>query len=237
MKRFTDTEKWSDPWFRRLSPELKCFWSFVLDNCDPSGVWKVDMEFANFCIGGSLNEETVLSLMPGRFKPIEHGKWFVPKFIRFQYGELKTDCRPHQSVIRFLEEHGLKKEYEKSIHRVSKGNGYPARQEKDKNKTSLEETEKPFLNRVRVLFHKRPATPLDKSESSAWETAKNTVEETTEEEWQLLEWAYSQTTGDASKWRRKDMATLLNNFRCEIDRAREWKRNGQPEASKIRMLN
>lgn len=234
VKRFTDTEKWRDPWFRRLSPELKSFWSFVLDNCDPSGVWKVDMEYANFAIGGSLTEETVLAAMPGRFKSIGGGKWFILKFILFQYGELRDDCRPHNAVIRFLKEHGLHKEYLKSIQRVS-DTLKDKEKDKDKEKEEGEAEGDLALNRVRSFFHKRAATPLDSSEQKAWKTARPSVISTSEQEWQLLEWVYKQSNGNASQYRRKDMATLLNNWNCEIDRAKVW-RNGDSNPQKKREL-
>jgi hypothetical protein len=228
VKRFTDTEKWNDPWFRRLPPELKCFWSFVLDNCDPSGVWKVDMELANFYIGGSLTEEIVMAAMPNRFKQLDETRWFVPKFIRFQYGELREECRPHMAVIRFLKEHGLFKEYLKGLDTLKD-------KEKDKEKSKDREGEfegKPILVRVRKLFGKRETTALDASEQKAWRSAERMVEQTPEEDWALIEWAYRQSNGSASQFRRKDMATLLNNWNCEIDRAKTWKNgngNGKPK--------
>ncbi len=95
------------------------------------------------------------------------------------------------------------------------------------NASSIEDKKEDSLNRVRSLFHKRSATPLDNSERIAWEKAKKVVAATSPEEWTLLEWVYQQTTGDASQYRRQDMATLLNNWNCEIDRARNWKDGGQ----------
>ena len=220
VKRFTETEKWNDPWFRKLSPELKCFWLFVLDNCDLAGVWKVDMEIANFFICGSLTEQIVLAAMPGRFKKIDDHHWHVTKFIPFQYGELKPDCRPHQAVIRILKKHSLSKEHPKGIYTLK---------DKDKDKDSLGRVQgNPFLDRVRGLFNKRASTPLDAAELHAWKAARLSVEQTTEHEWQLLEWVYGQKGNDVAKYRRHDMATLLNNWNGAIDKAQQWKTDGRP---------
>ena len=40
MKRFTDAEKWADPWFVELDPQAKLFWLYLLDNVDQCGVWE-----------------------------------------------------------------------------------------------------------------------------------------------------------------------------------------------------
>jgi hypothetical protein len=234
VKRFTATEKWNDPWFRRLSPLLKCFWIFVLDNCDLAGVWKVDMEVANFFIGGELTEQIVLEAMPGRFKKIDDDHWFITKFINFQYGDLKPDCRPHQAVIRLLDKNGLLIQYQKGINTLKDKD-----KEKEKDlgkKKGIGEEKTLLLNRVRGLFNKRSSTPLDLSEQRAWDKARRSVESTTEDEWQLLDWAYRQTQGDAHHWRRKDMATLLNNWNGEINRALEW-RNGSKQGKAMRRVS
>lgn len=141
-KRFTDSEKWNDPWFRRLSPELKCFWSFVLDRCDAAGVWKVDMDLASFNIGRPLTEEEVLKAMPGRFRKLDTERWWVTKFIPFQYGELNEACRPHAAVLRSLKEHGLFKEYSKGIHTLKdKDQVQDKDKDQDKDKERGVETE------------------------------------------------------------------------------------------------
>lgn len=90
----------------------------------------------------------------------------------------------------------------------------------------------PLLTRVRSLFRKREGTPLDKSESRAWEHGRKSVEATSPDEWELIEWAFSQTGGKAAQFRRRDMATLLNNWSCEIARARQW-RNGNRKDDKV----
>ena len=45
-KRFTDTDKWKKKWFRELKPISKCFWSYLLDNCNHAGIWEVDISLA-----------------------------------------------------------------------------------------------------------------------------------------------------------------------------------------------
>jgi len=81
------------------------------------------------------------------------------------------------------------------------------------------------LARAKKLFGKRESTALDSAEGRAWKTAAPIVEATNKEGWELLEWAYSQTDGDASRFRRQGFATLLNNWNGEIEKARNW-RNG-----------
>jgi len=51
MKRFTETEKWRDPWFRKLSAGAKLAFLYIIDNCDNAGVWTADKELADFSIG------------------------------------------------------------------------------------------------------------------------------------------------------------------------------------------
>jgi hypothetical protein len=224
MKRFTDTDKWADRWFRKLPPEMKCFWFYVLDRCDLAGAWKVDLEAASFAIGHELTEEEIFSNFDGRFKKIRPDLWYVSKFISFQYGELSEECRPHAAVIRSLKSNGLWKEYSKGIQRDK---------DKDKDKEEDQEKEKDqwesegLFKRAGALFRRRRDTPLDKSEARAWKDAKPIIQATTAEDWALLEWAYSQTDGEAARWRRTSFATLLNNWNGEIEKAKEWKAGGR----------
>ena len=95
----------------------------------------------------------------------------------------------------------------------------------DEEKTSSPDDS--LLIRAKSLF---TATPprlplrLDRSQLLAWKKNKGAVGSTTAEEWALLEEAYAQNDGDAAKFRRKDLAQLLNNWCGEITRAEDWKK-------------
>jgi hypothetical protein len=94
-KRFTDSDKWDDPWYRKLPILYKSFWEYVCCRCDYAGIWKVDIETAIYYIGDQVDEKTALELFntgKERIKVINHGsKWFVVDFINFQYGHLSTN--------------------------------------------------------------------------------------------------------------------------------------------------
>lgn len=108
MKRMTETEKWDDPWFRALKPELKTFWEFIRDRCDSAGVWKVDFAAAEFFIGVKFSPDEVLAAFDGRIKDVGRGKWWIVKFVSFQCcGPLSEKSIPHQKIAAKLKEHGL----------------------------------------------------------------------------------------------------------------------------------
>lgn len=131
MKRFTETNKWEDPWFRKLKPEMKLLWAWLLDSCDNAGVIDLDIELASFQIGYAYPLDTLLEFAHRVIK-LECGKFFIPKFIEFQYGNLSRECKAHNPIFSSLEKHGLKG-YPKGIHTL---------QEKEKEKEKDKETEK-----------------------------------------------------------------------------------------------
>ena len=116
MKRFTETLKWDDPWFRKLPPQQKLLWGWLLDRCDHAGVIEPDLDLAGFQIGYEYPMDS-LSVFGDRVVKLSGEKFFIPKFIEFQYGNLSEDCRAHGPVFASLRKHGL--------HRVSEGYGYP----------------------------------------------------------------------------------------------------------------
>lgn len=74
--------------------------------------------------------------------------------------------------------------------------------------------------RAEKLFHRRPTTPWAKAELTAWRASRAAIEGTHADDWELLEWFYAQPQGKT--YARRDLATLLNNWTGEIDRARSY---------------
>lgn len=104
-KRMTDTGKWVDGWFCDLPPLDKLFWQFLCDNCDHAGVWKVNLKMVRFMISEDYTPD--LAKFEDRIKDLGNGRWFVPKFIEFQYGRLHDNNHAHVSVIKALRALGL----------------------------------------------------------------------------------------------------------------------------------
>jgi len=92
----------------------------------------------------------------------------------------------------------------------------------DNEEISEPEKEDPILGRFRGLFRIRDTSHLDSSTLRAWIKNKKAAAGLNEEEWRVLEWVYRQTEGAAAQFRRRDLATLLNNLTGEIARGRDW---------------
>lgn len=106
-KRFIDTEIWKKSWFRRLSPTIKLFIIYLFTNCDHAGLLDVDIEAAEFHIGGKIDLDQVPE---GWIIQVRKDKWFLPKFIEFQYPKgLNPNMKMHQSVTRLLKKYDLDK--------------------------------------------------------------------------------------------------------------------------------
>jgi len=102
-KRFTDSEKWEDPWFCSLRPREKLFWIYLLDRCDHGGIWKVNWPMAEFHLGKDIDELEILARFSTRIQVITPEKWFVPNFIRFQQPSgLNPANKVHASIIKIL---------------------------------------------------------------------------------------------------------------------------------------
>ena len=101
-------------------------------------------------------------------------------------------------------------------HSTTNNNGNNENNENNDNKI-----EKPSHQlRAEGLFNRKASRPMDKAEKSAWESAKDIVELTTDEEWNCLEKFYAAPQSET--YARKAYSTLLNNFTGEVSRAKEW---------------
>ena len=106
-KRFIDSSLFKKRWIRQLDPNMKLFWIYLLTNCAHAGIWEVDIDLAAFQTGVELDESTILKTFNRKIVPFKDGKWFVPKFVDYQYGELNENVNAHKSVIKLLTKYGL----------------------------------------------------------------------------------------------------------------------------------
>lgn len=107
-KRMTDTDKWKKPFMKSLPIEYKCFWLYLLDECDHAGIWHVELEHAEMRLGIKLSLQKIRGFFKERIVEFDNGtKWFLPDFISFQYGELDVKNRAHKSVVERLARYNL----------------------------------------------------------------------------------------------------------------------------------
>lgn len=130
-KRYTDRNKWEDPWFRRLSPNAKILWLFLCDRCDNSGTWEIDPEQFKFFTGLRSDVANLCKELLDRIVMLENDRLLIGKFVLFQQGKklseakaahrgIKTLLNKHELII---DENGLVKP--KSIPCVSHGHTIP----------------------------------------------------------------------------------------------------------------
>ena len=117
-KRFHDTEIWDKPWFTELSPPDKLAFMYIKDKCDAVGVWVPNVKIAEVYMGTKPDWKSLPKRSNGNVIILQNGKWWIPDFCEFQYGEFSEECRPHQSYIKLLKKHGL---YENVIKGYAKG--------------------------------------------------------------------------------------------------------------------
>ena len=136
-KRFTESDLWKKEWFTELSPEEKCAYFYIKDNCDCVGVWDVHKNLADFLIKDKINWDDFLHKCNGNIEVLKNGKWFLVDFCSFQYGELTESCPPHRKYISVLKKHNL-------FERVTKGfiNPIERAQEEEEEKEVDKEEEK-----------------------------------------------------------------------------------------------
>ncbi len=106
-KRFTETNKWDDKWFRSLPLPEKAGWQYICDKCDAAGVIDLDRELADFQIGHAVDWDKLIQLAGDRIDVVHKGKLWLTGFIAFQYGKLSEECNAHRPVFASLEKHHL----------------------------------------------------------------------------------------------------------------------------------
>jgi len=243
MKRFTETLKWDDGWFRRLSPAAKLLWQWLCDKCDSAGVIEPDLELASFQIGMPITENEI-GEFGDRAVRINGGKIHLPKFIEFQYGTPSRDCKAHRPIFLSLEKHFP----QASQQRVSKGYSNPLDtvQEKEKEKvTEKEEAKeqraggiptmdgiKAKVNTLRAEWGKMPH--FSASENYTLQGCAHSLEGLDESSWKLMRDFLAYVPRGAEKlYQVRSREKFLQTPVDTLTAATEWKKTqgGTPQST------
>ena len=112
-RRFTVTEKWSDPWLMKRRPRAKLLFNYLCDSCDIAGFWEVNYKLAATQTG--LRKICVwLALRELRRCYVRRGRWvWMRNFLKHQKNlPLNRKNPAHRGIIAILNSHP---DFEKEI--------------------------------------------------------------------------------------------------------------------------
>lgn len=123
----TDSSKWNDEWFGNLPMDMKLVWLYILDMCDHAGVYKLNLKLLKFQTDCDRTEEEILNYLKDRIYVADNNKWFIPKFITFQYKNFFTSKTPAiVSAKNLLLSHKIIQPNDNTLPTVNKGFNNPS---------------------------------------------------------------------------------------------------------------
>lgn len=221
MRRFTETQKWDDPWFRELAGSHKLVFLYILDRCNNAGFWEVDEAALAF------HTKLEGKHFEGALKALERGLqgasgWvWVRNFLKHQKNDQLNPANPaHRQIIALLKDQAERFPDSKSLlpKGATKGLQSPIGIGKGKGEGKGQE---PTTLQIRVgkLLGRRETTRWSEKEIAALEG----IGEPAEEDLILLENFYNAVIDADQDHRRTALLTLLNNWNGEVDKARFYK--------------
>ena len=134
-KRFTDNQKWNRNWFMNLSKDEKLLWLYVLDNCEPNGIFDPNWKLINFMLETDFDD--IPKALEKQLVRTNHSrKIFVEDFVKFQYGDLKSTSNLHKRIHIDLLNFGI------DIPIESKGSVTPRAETKSKSNSKINSNSK-----------------------------------------------------------------------------------------------
>jgi len=88
-KRFTDSKKWRNEWFRTLSTQAKLAWVYLCDECESHGIFKMDFGLAKFQTGLPITKANLIKWLKDKIFFLDEETVVLLKFYSFQYGDSK----------------------------------------------------------------------------------------------------------------------------------------------------
>jgi hypothetical protein len=106
MKRFTETQKWDDPWFRQLAGVHKLVFLYIIDRCDNAGFLEIDQDAMAWHT--KVKSEHIEGALKGLERGIKgpcDGWYWVRRFLKHQKNEtLNPDNPAHKQIISLIGE-------------------------------------------------------------------------------------------------------------------------------------
>lgn len=147
-KRFTDSEKWKDPWFGGLTVNQKVIWYYLCDACDSVGIWKVNLPLLGFYLGEPVSIDTLKEL-GRRLVWLSDEKVWLPGFLKFQYSNLSATNKAHRGIMKKIlqETNGLplddtQRELIEGFKTLIRGSGEGQVTPQEKEKEEIKEKDK-----------------------------------------------------------------------------------------------
>jgi hypothetical protein len=109
MRRFTETNKWDDPWFRDLPGVHKLVFLYIIDRCNNAGFWEVDMAGMQFHT--KLEDKHLQGALKGLARGIEgaDGWVWVKNFLKHQKNDVLNELNPaHRQIISLIKDQILR---------------------------------------------------------------------------------------------------------------------------------
>jgi len=235
-KRFTDTDKWDDKWFRGLGPASKLLFIFIIDRCNLGGYYEIDEADIAFRTG--LPEDKILGAIQGLDRGlIRKGDWvWVKKFLYHQKNlPLNPENNAHKHIIQCIADKlsifpeipktlGAKKGLFSPIGKGTgrgndNGNSKGRLSEAQKKRVKIDENT-PLMIRIGAWFGRSDGTLWSQYEAEALSEMGDIIPD----EITAMEAYYTARIKTKEDIRRKNIETLLNNWPGELDRATGYKK-------------
>lgn len=228
-KRFTESDKWDDVWFRQLPPGAKLTFLFMCDRCDMAGFYELDVE--DIAFRTKMTEDSILGAVKGLYRGlIQHDNvvW-LRNFLRHQKNlPLNPENNAHKHIIyrigqRLAEFPEVPKLLGADMGLFSPiGKGRGKGKGKGKGSTATRKGQKvaentPIMVRIGAWFGRRASTLWSVDEARSL----HDVGTIADEDVRLLEQFYQMQIMPDKDTRRHSLDTMLHNWNGEVDKARK----------------
>lgn len=199
-KRFINTDIWDKAEFLDSDQNHKLLFFYIVTRCDNIGIFEISLRMASFQLGFEVTEDFLLK-SPINIEKISGGKFWLPKFCFYQYGELKETCKPHTRYIQDLKNNNL---YERVLKGYTKGIQTLEEKEEDKDKDQDKEKDKEILEKFEIWWNAYDYKKGREKTFDKWKRIKSQDRE------KCLEVVYNYVKSTPDKNYRKYPTTYLN---------------------------